>query len=159
MSIDYELATYDDMALTKNRLEVSLSSGTTTANARRNEAARPSEGNGLPHQLSLLYRNTEEYRTYASARNWGANHVAYPSETLTNEVYDIYVINHCHNRVATSGMPSFSPHQTILALVNTERAIGVSPYSTGVANPQKTYLEALLNAVGAEYNVPGPINL
>ena len=138
IAIDEKEAAYDYVVSQKVRLDV---------------------GEGSGRLLKLWYENVEEYNSYTSSRSWGANHVAYGNEVLENERYDIFTISHCHNRTATSGMPSQSPLMTAIAVVNTAAPIGTTPFSTGVVNPQKTYVQAVINAVRTHYNLSGPYNL
>lgn len=159
MAIDEAISAYDDVAATKKRLDMSLDQGALISDARKTLVTLSNEGSGLARNLTKVYEDNEHYRSYTSTRKWGANSVAYPDFILDNEVYDIYTITHCHNRNATGGGPSESPLITTLAVVHTNRTVGTTPFSTGAANPQKTYIEAVLNAVGTYFKVPGPINL
>lgn len=159
MAIDETQAYYDDMPATRTNLDAGLQPGSQVTAVRSTVINRGNEGEGTSRQVRLMYESSEEYGTYPSSKAWGANHVAYPNEVLANEIYDIYMIGSCLNRYGNSGMPTVEPHLTAIALVDTTRAVGVSPFSTGAANPQKTYLEAVLNAVNAYYDIPGPINL
>lgn len=159
MAIDEQLATYDEIPNTKRKIDVSLDQSIDGFAVDRRPISNPDEGAGQSRNLRLMYNNVEHYKQYSSSRTWGANHVAYPDEILDNEVYDIYNIAHCHSRTANSGTDATSSLLTTIALVHTNRTIGVSPFSTGIANPQKTYLEAILNALGNAYGVPGAIAL
>ena len=153
------LAYYDEVAQTRKRLDVTLNEGSLPRSATKKLVSLPSEGSGQARNLRLMYENTEHYRSYTSSRKWGANHVAYPDFILDNEVYDIYTVTHCNVSNATSGLFAESPLLTMVAVVHTNRAIGTSPFSTGAVNPQKTYIEAVLNAVGTYHGVHGPINI
>lgn len=159
MAIDEKLAAYDYVVSQKVRLEVSLSHGNLLSAAQKTLVSLPKEGEGSGRLLKLWYEGVEEYNSYTSSRSWGANHVAYGNEVLETENYDIFTIAHCHNRSATSGMPSQSPLLTAIAVVDTASPIGTTPFSTGIANPQKTYVQAVINAVATHYNLSGPYNL
>jgi hypothetical protein len=152
-AIDEQEAYYDEIYATKRSITVGLDEGTGLPTVNKALISSAKELHGSARSLKLDYNNEEHYRSYTSSREWGANHVAYPDEILSGEVYDIYTIESCHNRSATSGMPSYAPHRVQIALVHTERSAPTSTFSTGAVNPQKTYLEAVLNAVAAHYNL------
>lgn len=150
-AIDEQEAYYDEIPNTKRRISVGLNEGSLVPSVTKALISEPKEMKGSPRFLQLEYDNEEHYRSYTSSRRWGANHVAYPDEILSNEAYDIYTIEHCHSRSATSGAPNYAPHRTTIAVVHTERTNGLTPFSTGAVNPQKTYIESVINAVGAHY--------
>lgn len=157
VALDDEKAHYDELKQTKKRINVSLDQGDVFGTATRTKVSSPQEAKGSARDLRIMYENTEHYRSYTSSKRWGANHVAYPDEIIDTETYDIYTITHCHNRVATSGMPSQSQLLTMLALVNFENTDSAY-YDSGNPNPQKTYIESIINAV-ADYNGLPDINL
>lgn len=158
VALDQALAAYDEIPQTKTRLEVGLDQGLALSAASRVECSQADEGAGLARNIRLMYNNVEHYKSYTSSRDWGANHVAYPDEIISSEGYDFYTITHCHNRVATSGGPSTSTLLTAIALVNFENTDSAY-YDAGNPNPQKTYVESVINAIGSYNGVPGPINL
>jgi hypothetical protein len=158
LAIDETQAAFDEVPNTKRTLQIGYSVDANAGLISRQLITPASEGQGQSRNLRLMHENVENYNSYTSARPWGAYHVAYPNEVLDGEVYDIYTIAHCHNRVATSGMPSNSTLSTTIALVHTEQANGTTQFSTGAVNPQKTYFETALNAIMAQYNLPA-VNL
>lgn len=148
LGLDQAFAPYDEIPQSRVRLNASLYSGTGTVAATISDiVTAPSEGEGSARNLRLMYENVEDYKSYTSSRSWGANHVAYPNEILDNEAYNIFTVQHCQNRVASSGMPSFSPLLTVIAAVHTNRTIGTTPFSTGAANPQSQHIQAVLSAL------------
>jgi hypothetical protein len=159
IAIDEQPAAYDYVVSQRVRLDVSLAQGSMLSSAKRTMISLPKEGEGSGRLLKLWHENVEEYNSYTSSRSWGANHVAYGNEVLENENYDIFTFTHCHNRTATSGIPSQSPLLTAIAVVNTASPIGTTPFSTGAVNPQKTYVQAVVNAVRTHYGLNGPYNL
>ena len=85
-------------------------------------------------------------RLYPGGKKWQPNSVRYSNEIQENAIYDVYVIEYCSNRTATSGLLSVSPQRIILAVINQEIGSAVTnPFFTGVVNPQKTYIETRLN--------------
>lgn len=154
MAIDEALAPYDEITQTKKSLTVALAVDGVAVNTDTKLVTAPNEGTGKARDLRIMWENTEEYRSYTSSKSWGANHVAFPNEILANEAYDVYSLAHCANRMATSGMPSVSPHWTGIALVHTNRAEGTTPQSTGAANAHRTYLQAVLNAYATAWGLP-----
>lgn len=141
VAIDEELAYYDEIPNTKRRLEVSLNEGSLIPSVAKTLITEPSEGQGQARNLRLDYINEEHYRSYTSSRDWGANHVAYPDEIDLSKTYNIYTITHCHTRSATSGLPSVSPHRTVIAVPSDDTAM-------------KNYVESVVNAVATHYGYP-----
>lgn len=158
VAMDDETAYYDEVPNTRRRLQVSVNEGNDLPTVQRVEITLPNEGEGDSRRLRLMYENEEHYRSYTSSKSWGANHVAYSDEILDGEVYDIYTIHHCHNRTSSTGSPTTSPHTTTIAIVNTERAATASTFSSNGVNPQKTYIESVINAV-ADYYGMANVNL
>ena len=154
MAIDEALAYYDEVTQTKKAISVSLNTDNTTAVSTNVKLiTAPNEGAGKGRDLRILWENTEDYRSYTSSKRWGANYLAFPNEILEGEGYDIYTFSHCANRIATSGMPSVSPHWTAIALVNTERDGGTT-WSLDATNAQAIYLENVLNAYATAWGLP-----
>lgn len=149
LAMDEALAAYDEVPETRVRLNASLydEASATIAATPATPVTAPSEGEGQARNLRIMYDNNEHYNSYSSSRRWGANFVAYPDEILANEAYTMYNVQHCANRIATSGMPSFSPLNTTIAVVYTNRTSGTTPYSTGSTNPQATHIQAVLSAL------------
>lgn len=141
VAIDEELAYYDEIPNTKRRLEVSLNEGSLIPSVAKTLITEPSEGQGQARNLRLDYINEEHYRSYTSSREWGANHVAYPDEIDLSKTYNIYTITHCHTRSATSGLPSVSPHRTVIAVPSDDATM-------------KNYVESVVNAVATYYGYP-----
>lgn len=157
VALDETQAYYDELPQTKRRIQGAMDQGSALSAVSSVEISDPNEGEGMSRNLRLLYENTEHYRSYTSSRKWGANHVSFPDEIVDTEKYDIYTISHCHSRVATSGMPAFSALSTIVGLVHFEDSDSAY-YNAGNPNPQKTYIESVINAV-ATYNGLNIINL
>lgn len=141
VAIDEEQAYYDEIPNTKRRLEVSLNEGSLIPTVGKALITEPNEGQGQARNLKLDYVNEEHYRSYTSSREWGANHVAYPDEIDMNATYNIYTINHCHTRSATSGLPSVSPHRTVIAVPSDDAAM-------------KNYVESVIQAMATYYGLP-----
>jgi hypothetical protein len=157
IAIDDTEAYYDEVPNTKTRLACGFNPGSSLSAVRRTEVSAPSEGEGMSRNLLLTYEGAQQYKQYVSPKKWGANHVEFGHEILGTEMYDLYTIAHCHTRVATTGAPAFSPHSTMVAVVNFENTASAY-YNAGNPNPQKTYIESILNAVGTHFGLPS-INL
>jgi hypothetical protein len=153
IAIDENQAYYDEIPNTKKRIDVGFNEGSLVGTVSKTLISSAKELKGSARSLQIEFENEENYRAYTSSKPWGANHVAYPNEILSGEVYDIYTLEFCHNRSASNGSPSYSPHRLNIALVHTERPVAASTFSTGAVNPQKTYVEAVLNAIGSHYNL------
>lgn len=51
-------------------------------------------------------------------------------------------------------MPSYVPHTTVIAVVSFEDP--TTPYFTGAPNPQKTYIQSILNVFNTNNNLGNP---
>jgi hypothetical protein len=145
ISLNKKLAFYDEVFQTKERVNVGLDGGfgQTTLSQR---AITTSEGQGYGRELAQYYGDMFGNRLYPGGKKWQPNSVRYSNEIQENAIYDVYVIEYCSNRTATSGLVSVSPQRIILAVINQEIGSAVTnPFFTGVANPQKTYIETRLN--------------
>lgn len=146
ISLNKKLAFYDEVFQTKERVNVGLDGGfgETTLSQR---AITTSEGQGYGRELAQYYGDMFGNRLYPGGKKWQPNSVRYSNEIKENAIYDVYVIEYCSNRTATSGLLSVSPQRIILAVINTTVGTAVTnPFFTGVANPQKTYIETRLNS-------------
>jgi hypothetical protein len=145
VSLNKKLAFYDEVFQTKERVNVGLDGGfgQTTLSER---ALSTSEGQGYGRELAQYYSDMFGNRLYPGGKKWQPNSVRYSNEVQENAIYDVYVIEYCANRTATSGLLSVSPQRIIIAIINTTIGSAVTnPFFTGVANPQKTYIETRLN--------------
>lgn len=146
LALDRAPAAYQEAPQEKERLLVGLDGGfDTTTNLET--VVDPNEGAGLGTDLLNWYRDIQSHRMYVGGgKAWQPNHVEFGNEIERTGFYDVYVIEHCKARLASSGMPSVSPQVTIVALLNRTAGDAVTnPFYTGVANPQKTYLQTFLN--------------
>lgn len=153
MANDEQEAYYDEIMQTKKKIDVAFDLGAAFGTVEKKLVSVAREQGGSSRNLRIMYENTEHYRSYTSSKPWGANHVSYPDEILSGEVYDIYTVTHCANRSASSGLISQNEFLTMIAVVHTERTSSASTFSTGAVNPQKTYVESVLNAMANTYNV------
>lgn len=158
LAIDEGQAYYDYKMATKRRITVGLIKG--FDNVLQEVVALPEEGTGLGRQLSIMYKANEQYNQTARPQPYMSYHVSFPNEILENGFYDLFFVEHCHQRLATSGMPAVMPHTTVIAVLN--HTLGgsllVNPYYNATANPQKTYLVDTLNAFDTNF-VLGNANL
>jgi hypothetical protein len=142
LSLDTQKAFYDEVSQSKERIEVGLDGGF-GAGVINTTAVHYNEASGLAEDLDQFFSDTKGYRTYPGGKVWQANSVRYGNEIVAGGIYDIYFLNHCKERTASSGLNSTSPRTTVIAILNTT-TLGFAGY-TGVVNPQKTYLELALN--------------
>ena len=143
LALDMAEAFYDEVSQTKHRVQVGLESGF-GATAASEMLTGPSEGSGYAEEVLQYYRDTHGHRQYPGGKAWQQMHVEFPNEIVAGSIYDMYIVESCANRVASSGMPSFSPQKTIIAVQNFETAGFVG--FTGGVNPQKTFVEGVINA-------------
>jgi len=141
LAIDEGEGYYDYRMNTKRRLEVGLVSGFDSVT--KTQVTSPSEGSGQYKQLEIAYRNHNMYEETARPKPYMSYNVEFPNELLSDATYDLFYVEHCAHRTATSGMPSFNNMTTVIAVVSFEDPS--TPYFTGAANPQKTYIQAQLN--------------
>jgi hypothetical protein len=141
--LNHKQASYDEVSQTKERLKVGLEGGFEASTANE-EAVAPEEGSGYAEDLLQQYQDLFSKRVYPGSKNWQPNSVDFHNEIVPGAIYDVYIIESCENRIASSGLNSTSPQKTIIALQNTEIA-GFTGF-TGAPNPQKAYLEGIINA-------------
>lgn len=156
LSIDEGQAYYDYKMNTKRRVSLGLLKG--FDNVSQEEISAPVEGSGQSRQLDIFYKANEQYNQVARPQPYMSYHVAFPNEILSNATYDIFVIEHCHMRTATSGIPAQMPHTTMIAVVSYEDPN--TPYfeaaGAGNPNPQKTYIQNVLNDFNTNFNFGNP---
>jgi len=142
LSLDHKRATYDEVSQTKERIEVGFTSGFTISTSIVN-AVTPSEGSGYYRDVLEWYRGTQGHRIYPGNKPWQQYFVEYGTELVPNGIYDIFVIDSCDKNFASPGVLSEHPRRTVIAVLNTETA-GFAGF-TGVANPQKAYVQDTIN--------------
>lgn len=148
MSIDYPMAYYDYKMNRKSRITIGLREG--LENVTQVEVQPVDEGSGSYHQIYSMYRG-EIAQTSARNLEYGSYHVKYHDELLEDATYDVFVIEHCSHRESTAGFPSNTLFTTIIPLVSFQD--NTTPYHTGAANPQKTYLQNVLNSFNTNANL------
>jgi hypothetical protein len=141
LALDAKRAAFDETSQTKSRVQVGLESGFGTAASR--SLTDSSEGSGYQRDVLQYYRNTAGHRKYIGNKPWQQLHVEFPTELVAGAIYDIFIIDSCANRTASGGLNSTSPQRTIIAVANFETA-GFALF-TGVANPQKAYVQTAIN--------------
>jgi hypothetical protein len=160
LALNDNQAYFDEMMSLKKRLNVGLTAGFTPS-VTLDETVNALEPRGAGTTLKQWYSDMMANRINIRAGHaWQGYSVPFPTEILTNEVYDIYVIEHgtCGmDSVTNAGTVSYNPYTTVVALVNTERDSGTSPYSTGSVNPQQTYFEAVMNAFVGTASMTGNV--
>jgi len=156
LAIDEGQAVYDYKINTKRRITLGLVKG--FDNVTQTIVTEAKEGLGTGRQLSIMYKANEAYNQAARPQPYMSYYVQFPNYVVTNGYYDLFYIEHCHQRLATSGMPAVMPHTTVIAVPN--RTIGgtttINPFWTGVANPLRTYLVNTLNAFDTNFNLGNP---
>lgn len=134
VSLNPALVTYDEIEAEVVNINVGVDGGfgSTTANTK---LVYPSEGNGYSREIKLLFEAGNSQRMYTGDRNWQANSVLYPSGVIDGAKYDMFIIDYCDNRVASSGMPSYSPKRAYICF---EKPVGT--------NARKTYFQDTIRA-------------
>jgi len=152
VSIDEGTAFYDTRLNTKTDIRVGLLKGFT--NTGSVEVVTEREGFGQSRQLRIAYQ-AEQYEETQRPKPYMSYHLEFPNEILNDATYDIFTIEHCQTRTATSGMPNYNNHSTIIAVVSYEDP--TTPYyqlaGVGNPNPQKTYVRAMLNRFNTIFNL------
>jgi hypothetical protein len=155
MALNEGLGYYDYRVNTKRRIEVGLVSGFDATPQERISVG--SEGSGYGHQLEIEYRKHNRFEEHhASRMPHQSYHVEFPNAFKADALYDYFVIEHCDNRTATSGMPSVNMNTTIIAVVNTTLGDATSNPYFGVANAaaQRAYLVTSIN----RFNLANSLN-
>jgi hypothetical protein len=94
--------------------------------------------------LLVDYRGWQAPRFYANGKNWSGHYVEYPNEIVEGGIYDVFNIAFCNNLNTTSHSLYRQNYVTRVCILNTTTA-GFTGF-TGVANPQKAYVQNFLNA-------------
>lgn len=156
LSIDEGQAYFDYKINTKRRINLGLLKG--FDNVAQVTVALPVEGTGTARQLEIFFKANEQYNQTARPQPYMSYHVQFGNEIIKNATYDIFVIEHCHMRTATSGLPAQMPHTTMIAVVSYEDPN--TPYfeaaGAGLPNPQKTYIQDVLNEFNTNFNLGNP---
>jgi len=147
MALDEICAIYDDIDNSSRKLKVSshFAESYIKPNACSCVGSSGCEEIGSGRQLWNQFKAVEDFKSYSSSKEWGANHVAFPNEINQKAGYDVYSIAHCYNRVSSSGSPTDSMHLTQLALEFEPE---------GAINPHKAYVESFLGAFATECGIP-----
>jgi hypothetical protein len=156
LSIDEGQAYYDYKMATKRTNSLGLLKG--FDNVGQLTVVSATEGSGQSRQLDIFFKANEQFNQVARPQPYMSYHVAFPNEILTNATYDIFVVEHCHMRTATSGLPAQMPHTTMIAVVSYEDPN--TPYfeaaGAGLPNPQKTYIQDVLNEFNTTFGLGNP---
>ena len=156
LAIDEGQAVYDYKINTKRRITLGLVKGFDNVDQAISTEAK--EGTGTGRQLSIMYKANEAYNQAARPQPYMSYYVQFPNEVKVDGYYDLFYVEHCHQRLATSGMPAIMPHTTVIAVLNTTLggSTAVNPYYTGVANPQRAVCVTTLNNFDSNFNLGNP---
>lgn len=152
ISIAFEQAYYDYKMSTQNNINVGLLKGFDQVTPTNIIRAR--EGFGLYRQLDIMWRNSESYNQTKRPKPYMSYHTEFPNELRPDATYDLFYIDHCAERYAQSGLPNKGLFTTVIAVVSFQDP--TTPYFTGAANPQKTYIQNLLNAFNTNNSLGNP---
>ena len=148
MTIALEVADayYDDESTKKSRLDLGLVSGF-DSQVNSAEVVTPSTGTGYGKEVRLWFQHFIGNRMYSGTlQDWQGMNTPISSEIKDNAIYDLVFVDYCYGRVASSGMPSFSPRSAVIG-IQAQRFEGFDGYvSPATVNPQLTYVVDLLNA-------------
>jgi hypothetical protein len=164
LAIDEGQATYDYKINTKRRITLGLIKG--FDNVPQTIVTDAKEGLGTGRQLSIMYKANEAYNQAARPQPYMSYHVQFPNEIQANAYYDFFYIEHCHQRLATSGMPAIMPHTTVIAVPNftiggstvVNPLYGSAGFTLGVPNPnpQRAVCVTTLNNFDSNFNLGNP---
>lgn len=157
LSIDEGQAVYDYKINTKRRITLGLVKG--FDGTAQVIGSLPAEGSGTGRQLSIMYKANEAYNQAARPQPYMSYHVQFPNQIVETGYYDLFYIEHCHQRLATSGMPAIMPHTTVIAVPNTTLggSLAINPfYDAGGANPQRAAILNVLNNFNTNFNLGNP---
>jgi hypothetical protein len=144
LALDHKQATYDEISQTKERIAIGLESGFDVSTASAS-VLNPSEGAGYAEDLKQWYHDTASHRDYIGAvKAWQPNSTRFPDEILDGGIYDVFILEHCFNRIASSGLNSTSPRKVVIGILETENFDNFAGF-TGAANPHKAYVQDVLN--------------
>jgi hypothetical protein len=157
LSIDEGQAVYDYKINTKRRVTLGLVKG--FDQTQQVIGCNPAEAIGSSRSLSIMYKANEAYNQAARPQPYMSYHVQFPNEIVDGGFYDLFYIEHCHQRLATSGMPAVMPHTTVIALPNYEEGSSTQDNvffeAAGAAtpNPLLAYLVDTLDAFNDNFNL------
>jgi hypothetical protein len=106
-----------------------------------------------------MYKANEAYNQAARPQPYMSYYVQFPNQIVETGYYDLFYIEHCHQRLATSGMPAIMPHTTVIAVPNTTLGGSLainSFYDAGGANPQRAAILNVLNNFNTNFNLGNP---
>lgn len=129
------LVAYDEVEARQVTLNIGLDGGYGDGVAKT-VLVRANEGEGFGRETILQYEKFDAKWKYTGDRNWQANSVIFPNGLKAQGTYDNFFFEHCFNRVASSGMPSYSPERIIFAVESTSerKSTGAYPFTPVVAN-------------------------
>lgn len=115
-AVDETLSYVDYIPQVKVRLGVSLPSGFTNDNVRCQEIKTSDEGQGLPRQLSLYWRNTQGQRLYNLSHTEDPV-INYPNPIdLASTGYVVYTFHHGDFEQIDIANNVYSPHKEIVCI-------------------------------------------
>lgn len=144
LPLDVAPAYYDEEKTKSVSLLVGLESGFNLS-TRKLEDVQPDTGFGYGFELRTMFNDYAGNRRYVGTlKDWQGYNTPLGNEVDSASIYDLYTIEYCYQRMATSGMPSTSPRRVVIGLVN-QTTPGYNNF-TGTVNPHVAYLEGILNA-------------
>jgi len=142
IALDPTEATYEEAYQNKSRIQVGLEAGFSSSTFT-DHIVTPNEGSGYYDEILQYYRDTAGHRAYIGNKPWQQYFVEYGTELTPGAIYDVYFIDSCEQRTASSGLPSISPQRTVIPIANFTTT-GFALF-TGVANAQKAYAQTTIN--------------
>jgi hypothetical protein len=153
MSLSYQLAMYDQN--TKVRVRVRVGLGNSLSNVSLVNVTDSFEGSGQAYQF-VNARIREQY--YLNGYNVLPGQelaVKYPDDFKDDATYDVFSIEYCNHNSGNMGNTNIKFFTLNIAIVSFED--NTTPYFTGAINPQKTYIQTLLNQFNTTNNLGNPV--
>lgn len=149
MSLAHSLAMYDQSTRVRVRVRVGLGSGLT--NVTYTTVTDSSEGQGQPQQFVNARVREQYYMNGYNILPGQELQVLYPDEFRQDATYDVFSIEYCNHNNGNVGNNNIKFFTLNIAVISFED--DTTPYFTGAVNPQKTYIQTLLNLFNTTNNI------
>lgn len=151
LALDEAKALYDYRPNVKTTITIGQSTGFELVNKQVLSTA--DEGAGQAHQVGILLQE-EYYQANEQGKPHFAGYVNFPNEFKEDATYDIFSIRYCTHTTAQNGAPNQIQKEATFCILNTQDP--TTPYFTGAVNPQKTYVQTVLNGFNTQNSLGNP---
>jgi hypothetical protein len=152
MSLAHQQSIYDQNTRVRVRVRVGL--GNNLSNVSLLNITDSSEGTGQPQQFVNVKIREQYYLNGYNVLPGQELQVIYPDEFRSDATYDVFSIEYCNHNNGNVGNNNIKFFTLNIAVISFED--DTTTYFTGVANPQKTYIQSILNQFNTTNNLGNP---